>query len=67
MLYQVTNKGPARTVDFLGTFAEGEMRKFNQAEMENYQNFSGVPVFSGPLSNEDEFDVVVITESKEGR
>jgi hypothetical protein len=66
MLLKVTNKGKARTVDFLGVFAEGESREFTRAEMENYQHMSGVPVFSGPLTNEDEFDVMVITEQKEG-
>lgn len=66
MLLRVKNKGPARTVDFLGTFAEGEEREFTQVDVDNYQNLSGVPVFAGPLSNEDEFDVAVITEKKEG-
>jgi hypothetical protein len=60
MLLQVTNKGPARTVDFLAVFAEGETKEFNKAEIEAFQAMSGVPVYAGVLSNEEEFDVVVI-------
>jgi len=66
MLLKVTNKGPARTVDFLGVFAEGEMREFNQTEIEHFQNLSGIPIFGSVLANEDEFDVEVDKDGKEG-
>lgn len=66
MKLQVTNKGPARTVDFLGVFSEGETREFDQTELENFQNLSGVPIFAGPLADEDQFDVLVIGQKEEG-
>jgi len=64
MLYKVTNKGPARTVDFLGVFAEGETKELTQAEIDHYQDRLGVPVFSSILVDENEFDVEVITKGE---
>lgn len=66
MLYKIKNKGPARTVDFLGVFAEGEAREFTEQEIENFQTLSGVPAFASILTDEKEFDVEVLTEGKEG-
>jgi hypothetical protein len=65
MLYKVTNLGEARTVTFLGVFAKGESREFNQSEMESFQAMSGVPIFASVLTDEDEFDVVVISDDTE--
>jgi hypothetical protein len=62
MLIKVTNKGPARTVDFLAVFAEGETKEFDQAALDSYQALSGVKVFHSELLDEDKFDVVVISE-----
>lgn len=65
MRFKITNKGPARTVDFLGVFSEGETREFTQGDMDNYQNLSGVPVFSSVLTDEAQFDLEVIGEGEE--
>jgi len=62
MKYQVTNKGPARTVDFLAVFAEGETKEFTQAEVEAFQSMAGVPVYSSVLADEDQFEVVALGE-----
>ena len=62
MNFQVTNKGPARTVDYLAVFAEGETKVFTQEEVEAFQNMSGVPVYSSLLADEDQFEVVALGE-----
>ena len=67
MLFKVTNKGPARTIDFLGVFAEGETREFTVDEVELFQHMSGVGLPSSILADENEFDVEVITEAEEGK
>jgi len=64
MIIQVTNKGPARTVDFLAVFAEGETKEFTAAEVEAFQNMSGVPVYSSVLADEDAFEIVVLGNTK---
>lgn len=64
MLYKVTNKGPARTVDFLGVFAEGQSQEFTEAQIEHYQDRLGVPAFASDLADENQFDVEVITEGE---
>lgn len=70
MLIRVTNKGEARTVDFLGVFAKGEVRELTMADIDNYQRMNGVPLASSELSDEDQFDIVFLsegdTEKKEG-
>jgi len=63
MLYKVTNNGEARTVDFLGVFAEGEARDFTQAELENYMHMNGVPVVSGLP---EDFDIEYVGEPENG-
>jgi hypothetical protein len=65
MKLRVTNKGPARTVDFLAVFAEGETKEFNQTEIEAFQNMSGIPVCASAIADEDQFDVLAIGEGKE--
>lgn len=64
MRFKITNKGPARTVDFLAVFAKGETKEFSEDEIEAYQGHFGVPLFSTPLADEDEFDVEVISEGE---
>jgi hypothetical protein len=64
MRYRVTNKGEARTVDFLAVFAEGETREFTDEELDNFQHLSGVPVYSSILTDTEQFDVVAITEGE---
>jgi hypothetical protein len=65
MLLRVTNKGPARIVDFLAAFGEDETKEFDQQALEHYQNQSGVPIFSSILTDEDQFDVLVVDDKKE--
>jgi hypothetical protein len=62
MKFKITNKGPARTVDFLAVFAEGETREFNDTEVRAFQDMSGVPLYSSVLADEDQFDVVALSE-----
>lgn len=66
MLVKIKNKGPARTVDYLGVFAEGETREFSPAELESFQAMSGVPLFASSLMDEEQFDIEVSTQAKEG-
>lgn len=65
MLYRITNKGEARTVTFLGVFAEGETREFTQQEIDNYQAMNGVPLYSSELADEDQFDILTVGQSEE--
>lgn len=62
MKYRVTNKGPARTVDFLAVFAEGETKEFTEGEIRQFQSMVGVPVYSSVLADEDQFDVLALGE-----
>jgi hypothetical protein len=62
----VTNRGEARTVDFLAVFAEGETRTFTAEEIKSFVALSGVPLTSGVLSDSDSFEVVANVEGEEG-
>lgn len=66
MLTKITNKGAARTVDFLGVFAADETKEFTEVEMQQYQSLSGVPLSSSILTDEEQFDIEYVSEGGEG-
>jgi len=64
MKFQITNKGPARTVTFLGVFAEDETKTFTADELKQYQNMNGIPLGSSELM-EETFEIVTIVGDDE--